>query len=307
MRYYHAFGLIIESDIPMEELLLTGVDISDVEIKKGEVPNVLENALVNTETFKVSKNEYLASIKEVGKFYVAKGKYILYEPIDGLNIEIIKLYLLGSCMGAILYQRGILPLHGSCIKIADKAVIITGASGAGKSTIAAALRQKGCLSLSDDVIAINFTDNELWAIPSYPGIKLWEDALVRLSIGSDKRSLGRCQDEYTKYALKNVDEFYNHPQEISFIFEVVPTEQTDVVIEEVFGAKKLELIVNNMFKGLIAEAMGLRSWYYKQCVTIAACTKIYCIKRPKNMPKEQEIAEIILMLTRDCEANSVNN
>ncbi len=301
MRYYHAFGLIIESDIPMEELLLTEVDISDVKINKGRVPDELEDALVNTETFKVSKNEYLASIKEVGKFYVAKGNYILYEPMDGLDIEKIKLYLLGSCMGAVLYQRGILPLHGSCIKTADSAVIITGISGAGKSTIAAALRQKGCLSLSDDVVAVNFIDNTLWAIPSYPGIKLWEDALIRMNIVSDKKSLGRIKDEYEKYALKNVNEFYNHPKEISHIIEIIPIEQTQVVVEEVVGAKKLEIVINNMFKGLIAEAMGLRSWYYKQCVTIAACTNIYCIRRPKNMPKEQEIAEIILRLTGDCE------
>lgn len=299
MRYYHAFGLIIASDIPMEELLRAEVDISDVEIKKGRVPDVLENALVNTETFKVSKNEYLASIKEVGKFYVAKGNYILYEPAGELNIEIIKLYLLGSCMGAILYQRGILPLHGSCIKTTDKAVIITGASGAGKSTIAAALRQKGCLSLSDDVVAVNFIDNALWAIPSYPEIKLWEDALIRMNIESDKKSLRRYKEEYTKYALKNVNEFYNQPQEISIIIEIIPIEQSHVEVEEIIGAKKLELVVNNMFKGLIAEAMGLRSWYYKQCVTIAACTKIYSIKRPKNMPKEQEIAEIILRLASD--------
>lgn len=299
MRYYHAFGLIIESDIPMEELLLTEDVVSDVEIKKGKVPEVLKQALVNTETFKVSKDEYLAFINGVGKFYVAKGKYILYEPSDKLNIETIKLYLLGSCMGAILYQRGILPLHGSCIRIVDRAVIITGASGAGKSTIAAALRQKNCLSLSDDVVAVNFIDNVLWATPSYPGVKLWEDALARMNIDSDKKSLSRYQEEYTKYALKNVNEFYNHPQEIGYIIEIIPIEQSLVTVEEVIGAKKLELVVNNMFKGLIAEAMGLRSWYYKQCVTIAACTKIYRIKRPKNVPKEQEIAEIILTLTGD--------
>ena len=39
-----------------------------------------------------------------------------------IDEDIIRLYILGTCMGAILMQRKILPLHGSAIAINGKAM-----------------------------------------------------------------------------------------------------------------------------------------------------------------------------------------
>ena len=81
-------------------------------------------------------------------------------------------------MGALLIQRKIVPLHGSAIEIDGKAYAVIGESGAGKSTLASAFLSQGYKLLSDDVIAVTFSQNQTpFVIPAYPQQKLWQTSL----------------------------------------------------------------------------------------------------------------------------------
>ena len=50
----------------------------------------------------------------------------------------VRVFLLGSCIGALLHQRGILVLHAGAIHTDKGAVLFTGPWGIGKSTLLAA-------------------------------------------------------------------------------------------------------------------------------------------------------------------------
>ena len=73
----------------------------------------------------------------------------------------------------ICAQRGLLPIHGSSVAIGDKAFLLFGESGNGKSSAAAALIGMGAKLLSDD-LSVFFVDNEgvPWALPGRLGIRL---------------------------------------------------------------------------------------------------------------------------------------
>ena len=77
-------------------------------------------------------------IPDTAIFSIQEGKQIIVSPMGNTCEDKIRLYILGICMGALLMQRGILPLHGSAINIDGKVYAILGNSGAGKSTLAAA-------------------------------------------------------------------------------------------------------------------------------------------------------------------------
>src|SRR5207244_417714 len=65
-----------------------------------------------------------------------------------------RLVLLGSCTGALLYQRGLIPLHANAVVTPrGGAVLIAGRIGAGKSTTTLSLLRMGHRLLADDISA----------------------------------------------------------------------------------------------------------------------------------------------------------
>ena len=50
----------------------------------------------------------------------------IVSPLKRYDEDVIRLYILGTCMGAILMQRRIFPLHGSAVAINGKAYAFVG-------------------------------------------------------------------------------------------------------------------------------------------------------------------------------------
>lgn len=297
MNTYRAFGLLIQSEIAIEELLSGSEEEPDVTVIWGKVPDTFENMAVDTPNLKISKDKYYSDIKNVARYYAEKGKLIIIEPNGISCMEDVKLYLLGSCMGATLFQRRRLPLHGSCIIAGEKGILLTGASGAGKSTVAAVLMKKGCRMITDDLAAIDFNEiKEPIVYPAYPGQKLWEDSIARIGIEEPKLSLNRLSGQLHKYNVKRAERFQNCIAPVRMIVEIIPSDIAELQVEEVKGTRKLNVVFQNTYRKLLVEAMELREWYFGSCVAVANQVRVYKIMRPRNGHFENEIADHILEL-----------
>jgi hypothetical protein len=105
-------------------------------------------------------------------------------------------YLLGPVLGWVLRLRGITCLHASALEVGGRALLLVGSEGAGKSTTAAALLQRGHAVLSDDVAPLSGRGDTFWISPGLPRLllraesafALWGDggAAPPLFPGSDK-------------------------------------------------------------------------------------------------------------------------
>ena len=123
----------------------------------------------------IGPEELRLQINGVGHFRILGGHQIGWCPAHpGVSPAKLRTYLLGSAIGALLIQRGLLVLHGNALERDGRAIVCLGASGAGKSTLACALMQQGWRLLADDLVAIT---PEGMVLPGIPRIKLWEDAL----------------------------------------------------------------------------------------------------------------------------------
>ena len=137
---YTVFGLRIRSEIDLPELHpAEGDSQPDVVVRKGRVARP-DNPRPGIE---VLDGALLLTIPDVAHFSITGGNEIVVEPGSEVPERNVRLFLLGSAFGALLHQRGLLPLHANAIEVDGRAVAFMGKSGAGKSTLAAGSTIKG--------------------------------------------------------------------------------------------------------------------------------------------------------------------
>jgi hypothetical protein len=105
---------------------------------------------------------------------------------DSCSFEDVATYLLGPVLGVLLRLRGTVCLHASAIALEGQSVACVGPPGAGKSTTAAILAQRGWSVVSDDVVALAEERGMFCIVPAYPFLCLWPDSVAML-YGSAER------------------------------------------------------------------------------------------------------------------------
>jgi GTPase SAR1 family protein len=277
---YKAFGLTIYSDIPLPELTLIETNDADWQVSISLNGNL--KYIYNGRPFEfVIEDEFVTfMIPEIGVFQVKGGEEIIVSPFDDANLDIIRLYTLGSCFGALLLQRGIYPLHGSAIAIDDKAYAIVGDSGAGKSTLASAFMEKGYPLLSDDVIAITLSnkDSTPIVIPSYPQQKLWQQSLDAFGVSNNK--LKPIYGRETKFCIPVNEKYHSSQLPLAGIFELSKTDVDAVSMKRITGLEQIQKLFIHTYRQFLIPKMKLEEWHFNQSIKIAERIPLYHIKRP---------------------------
>jgi len=170
------YGLSISSDLDLPELQATAAEGEpDIQITHGPVSELEETDLNNIRAYiEGQPGELLLDIPGKLRMQISQGRRITYSRYPGAADDELRLFLLGSGMGAILMQRGHIVVHGNAVVVESLggAAICIGDSGAGKSTTAIAMMQRGHSILADDVCPITPSG---MALSGMPRAKLWED------------------------------------------------------------------------------------------------------------------------------------
>ncbi len=182
---YYGFGLCFRSDLPLLDLgtVATATDMPTVEIRLGAVEPCLPAPLSEGACFQVGDQDFLLAVPNVARYRVRRGCEIVVEPFAGAADRDIRVFLLGTILGALCHQRGLLPLHASAIAVDGRCIVFTGPSRAGKSTLAAFLAGRGYAILSDDICVVS--RDPAGRPLAWPGVsrpKLWRDAVDALKI-----------------------------------------------------------------------------------------------------------------------------
>lgn len=149
----------------------------DVRLRSGRVPDALPAPRTSFGPWEAAPGDFLLRVAGVGRFRVTGGKEIVVDPEDGVNRATVS-YVTGSVLGACLQQRGILTLHASAVESSGGAVLFAGRSGIGKSTLLAALIDRGFAMLNDDVAGIVLdAEGRPLALSGYPTVRLWARAM----------------------------------------------------------------------------------------------------------------------------------
>jgi len=278
---YYLHGLTVHSEIELPELSPRPGVVPDVQIQLGALDPIPLNPERPWGNHFLAPNQVLINIKDVAKFFVSEGKEILIDPYPHAEGKAIRLYLLGSSMGCLLHQRRLLPIHANALQHEHECVMFMGQSGMGKSTLAAAMKNRGYKVLADDLCAVKTSSGGKSVIyPGVPQIKLWKDAADHLD--EDIALMKRVLSDEEKYALPVDDTYCRHPLPIKCIYILNFYDGKDLKIIDLNLLEKLAVIKRNTYRKGMVDKMGISAIHLKMSGQLAAATPIRQILRPHD-------------------------
>lgn len=176
---YRAYGLRVRSALALPFDLLPNTGAADVTVHFGPVPSTRSagaDRLVQTDLWQARPGIFLMQAEGVARYLIAEGRDVRIEPLGGGTADIAA-FLVGM-WAVLLQQRGVMPLHAAAVKSPAGAVLLLGHSGHGKSTLAAALVERGYALLADDVTGLVVRDGRVTALPSFASLRLWKQTLT---------------------------------------------------------------------------------------------------------------------------------
>jgi hypothetical protein len=281
---YSVFGLKVRSSLALPELFSVDPDgPADVIIETTKVAgsDSLEPGL------SVVDGALVLVIPEVGSFRISDGTAIAVDPLPGTPERNVRLFLLGSAFGALLHQRGLLPLHANAVEIDGKAVAFMGPSGAGKSTLAAWLHDRGYRVIADDVCVVGFDEaGRAYAAPGLPRLRLWAEALELMGRGTEDydRSYVATAQQLDKFDVPIQSDSAAQTQlELSAVFLLDRADRFSV--ERLHGIEAADAIFANTYRGsFVSTASGQQS-HWQSAVRLVKGAPIYRASRQWDLNK----------------------
>lgn len=277
LHAYSLFGLHLHSAIELPELqAIAPLAVPDVVIMRGSVdipsglnqlPQPIDDGLA-------------IRVDAVATYAIQSGSSIIVDAVAGAAPRNVRLYLLGSAIGMLLHQRGILPLHANAVEIDGRAFAFMGASGAGKSTLAAWFYDRGHAVLSDDVCIVRFADDgSVQTSNGLPRLRLWREAVERS--GRDPASFAQSYSgdaTYDKFDVAMTPPIGGvSGLSLAAIYLLATAEVP--IIRPLVGLDAVEALFANTYRGAyVVDTSGQRQ-HWQACVDLAARVPLFVIER----------------------------
>ena len=289
---YRAYGLAIASALPLPELFADDAlaSYADIAINVGNVPKTGPDTAQRIGPFVwATPDEFWLCIPGIARFQIAAGRDIMVDCDPAGDMDGIRAFLLGTALGVLLAQRRHLMLHGNAIRVGDGCVVCVGASGMGKSTVAAGFYRRGFSLLTDDLVMV---DDHRRVTPGLPRIKLWADATQALAI--DTTSLRRIRPTLEKFSYPVRAEFPDTAVPIRAVYVLAINNCDSVTIELLAGFAKFNEVRSNIFRPQFVEAMEQRELCLSRCARLAAEVRVARIARPVRGFTVDHVVDTIL-------------
>ena len=292
-RYrYQAFGIIFDSDFEIPELPVAKAGPVDVRIEIARIPAGTPAVIERGVVYRAGQGWFLLEMEGVARYLVSCGEVITVEPDGGAHYDDIRVFLLGSCLGALLHQRGVLAMHASAVNIDGGAVLFAGPSGAGKSTLAAALHQRGYNVLSDDVTAVTLEATGPWAHPGVNRMKLWRDSVLQL--GHDPQRLNQVRPATRHRFVYPLIARQQQPIPWRAIFVLIPWNQSGFEFVEVAGPARFALLLEHTYQSRFLTGLKARQAHFAIASKSCATVPMRIAQRPDKDFRVEDLATEIL-------------
>ena len=278
---YRIFGLIFAS--PMEIAGLEPAQVSkdaqpDVHIRIGEVAAQTDTVEFLEMPVKGATDSLYFEVPDIARFRVSRGEEIVVD-VGASDPVHARDHLLGTAMGALLHQRGYLPLHANVMEWNGQAYAFAGNSGAGKSTLAARLQALGYGFLSDDICAVSWdADGRPRAWPGIPRVKLWRDALSKLAM--DAAQLRPLSWTTEKFEAPVTYQAGQGSLPLAAIYDL--REEEDGAprgVHALGGVDAVNTLVAHTYRRRLTDFQGASADYLRRVLSLSQSVSIFALRR----------------------------
>lgn len=193
--FYRAYGRLIASDQPLPEL--------QREAPGGEPDvRIALNSRIRvpldvgwTVLWRFSTGEpWVTMARANGARYLRFGRFadcrlaersIDVAPRGHVSDPTLRHLVLDQALPLALASTGALVVHASAVARGNRAILLAGKAGAGKSTFAALLALRGCRVLADDGVLLEGGAPHIRVVPSYTGLRLYSDSAGAAQLSAD--------------------------------------------------------------------------------------------------------------------------
>ena len=293
MYRYQAYGLSILSDLIFPEFM---------EMSRSNLP-FQENVIIRLASVSIeglpqceeagfchqlNRDTYWLNIPFVGRYLIESGRYITIEPIDGVDEDSVRAFILEPCMGILLMQRDGFVLHGNAIKINDQSIIFLGSYGVGKSSLATVFLQQGHSILTDGICSVT---PKLEVIPAYPSMSLWFDTATYFNINT--QPLRKIRPKIDRFTLPIDNNFDTKNTVVRSIFILDVHKKNDFSATPLVGGHKIKYLQKNIYKKTHIPILQKDALYFKSCANLANNVPMVLIHRPVTHFRIHELADFI--------------
>ena len=242
---------------------------------EGTAPAIGDAAIYENSYFRMTHSEFEFSIPGGGTIHYRLGGNVIVDCPDPALAGVCQLYLWGTVMGAVAWFNRLMPLHCSAIGADERAYAFTGPSGVGKSTLAAALAQRGFSHVCDDTMVIAEQDGLPFVIPDGKLIKLWADALEVSGLRGE-REVATLQGKFYAKAPNP----RSRPCRLAGMFFI--EDGPSVAIEPIAGGEKLESLAKAIYRGFVPSALGDHIHHAQMMLLVAENSRFWTLRRPRD-------------------------
>lgn len=285
---YIIYGLSVRSDICIQEAYMAGCESAavtekepDVTIEKGKIPVFLrEAAEKGYGTWTNGFENAWFRVPDSGQVYVEKGRKIVVETEENANMDLVCSMLLSAGFALILLQRNEPVIHGSAVVYDGEAVIVSGESGAGKSTITMELLKQDVGFLADDTVRVHLQEGRVVASPAYPQQKICRNMVEEYGLKLEK--LRYIDEQRDKFAMMRTDRYVAEATPVKMMVVLKKKEDAkEVFSEKLQGKEYLDTLIDNLY---LADTykynVGVSMQLMQQMLLMAGGVPFYVIYRP---------------------------
>ena len=295
---YHAYGLRIRSEIEVPFAALGPDAEPDLSVRIGAVPASLSDATSAWGGWQAAPARVLLNVGGTARYLIAeRGREVVVDPCEGGGA--VRGFLLGSVLGACLQLRGCLTLHASAIETDAGAALFAGPQGVGKSTLLAALLDRGYRMLADDVSGIaRGAGGRPEVSGAFPHIRLWADAMDRLRWNGTPRALEEVRGTRRKWCVP-VEAFRDAPLAVRAVFVLSAHDGDSIVIRPAPASAAFASLVRHTYRLRLVRELGLGRRHFRMVGATVRHVPVVRVGRPRDSFRLDALADRIVEYLED--------